>query len=100
MKMSVFATYPDPVSVATAAVVPIRRSEDPFEKLVAFARSLVTDAVGDSSRRIYAHALGSFLSWAAEDGRPFTKTTVYAYKAYLEAKGLAPATINLRLSAV
>src|SRR5262245_13208110 len=115
MKIAVFATYPDldtaPGESAAAphtaarkpsmAVVPIRPAGDPFGKLVRFAQTLVTDAVADPSRRIYAHALESFLNWAAEDGgRPFTKATVQAYRAHLEAKGLAPATINLRLSAV
>ena len=61
---------------------------------------LVTDAVSSPhSKRAYAKALDEFFAWAQGQGS-FSKALVTAYKSWLEAKGLAPATINLRLAAV
>src|SRR5262245_57015602 len=97
MKMSVFASDPA-ASTARAPVVPIR--PDPLRQLLDYARLLVTDAVAASSARIYAGAIDEFIAWAVEGNRPLTKATVQGYKAHLEAQGLAPSTINVRLSAV
>jgi len=53
------------------------------------------------SRRAYSVALDGFIEWWERDGRPpFAKSTVQAFRAKLAADGLAPATINLRLSAI
>jgi integrase len=69
-------------------------------QLLTLARSLVVDAIATSSRRIYAAAVDEFITWALEGNRPLTKATVQNYRAALEARGLAAATINVRLSAV
>lgn len=63
---------------------------------------LVTDGLGsEHSRRAYENALAGFLAWHAEQGcPPLNKALVQAYKAHLQAQGLAPSTVNLRLCAV
>jgi site-specific recombinase XerD len=65
---------------------------------------LVVDAVtSPHSKRAYAKALAEFLDWVELQGQgigTFSKALVIAYKSWLEEKGLAPATINLRLAAV
>lgn len=63
---------------------------------------LVLDGLtSDHSRRAYGRALTDFLTWHQAQGRPMlSKATVQAYKVQLQREGLAPSTINLRLSAV
>lgn len=63
---------------------------------------LVVDGLGsEHSRRAYENALIGFFAWHAEQGRPpLSKALVQAYKAHLQAQGLAPSTVNLRLCAV
>jgi site-specific recombinase XerD len=63
---------------------------------------LVLDALtSENSRRAYAVALREYLAWHRATGQPrMDKATVQAYKAKLQADGLAPSTINLKLSAV
>ena len=61
---------------------------------------LVTDTLASPhSKRAYSQALDEFFDWAQGQGS-FTKALVMAYKSWLETKGLAPATINVRLAAV
>jgi site-specific recombinase XerD len=65
-------------------------------------RALVLDSVASPhSRRAYAKALDDFLDWqqSACPG-PFSKAMVQQYRARLEAGGLAPSTINVRLAAI
>lgn len=64
--------------------------------------NLVLDGLtSEHSRRAYERALLDFMAWHAEQGRPaLSKALVQAYKAKLQADGLAPSTVNLRLSAV
>jgi site-specific recombinase XerD len=64
--------------------------------------NLVLDGLNsEHSRRAYERALLDFMAWHAEQGRPpLTKAFVQAYKGKLQADGLAPSTVNLRLSAV
>ena len=64
--------------------------------------SLVLDAVSSRhTRRAYAQALEEFLIWFQDEpARTFTKATVQNYRAELETKGLAPSSINVRLSAI
>ena len=53
------------------------------------------------SKRAYGKALEDFLAWHYEQGRPpLSKSLVQRYKAILEARELAPSTVNLRLSAI
>ena len=55
----------------------------------------------DNSRRAYGVALREFMGWYAATGQSrLDKAAVQAYKAKLQADGLAPSTINLKLSAV
>lgn len=66
---------------------------------------LVQDGLTSAnSKRAYAHALDSFFDWWNEqhsNGRPtLNKATVQNYKAMLQARGLAPSSINQHLSAI
>ena len=55
----------------------------------------------ENSRRAYERALIDFLAWYVEAGRPgLSKATVQSFKAKLQGDGLAPSSINLKLSAV
>jgi site-specific recombinase XerD len=65
-------------------------------------KELVLDAVSSPlTKLMYAHAIGEFFAWWEDQGRPaFTRATVQKYRAHLEARGLAPASINQRLSAL
>ena len=65
-------------------------------------RALVLDSVSSPhSRRVYAQALDEFRNWcehATADG--FTRETVQRYRAHLEARGLAPSSLNLHLTVI
>jgi site-specific recombinase XerD len=64
--------------------------------------SLVLDGISSRhTRRAYSQALDEFLIWFRDDpGREFNKAAVQRYRAELEIKGLAPSSINVRLSAI
>jgi site-specific recombinase XerD len=52
-------------------------------------------------RDSYGRALARFVAWSQENGAAgFTKATVQAYRASLEARGLAPSSVNVELSAL
>lgn len=65
-------------------------------------RSLALDSLSSAhSRRAYGQALDAFQLWCsanAADG--FNKATVQRYRAALGERGLAPSSINVRLSAI
>src|ERR1039458_2446058 len=65
-------------------------------------KSLVLDSLSSShSRRPYAQALDHFHVWAAMNSpEGFNKATVQRYRLALEQQGLAPSSINIRLSAI
>ena len=65
-------------------------------------KQLVLDAVSSPlTRLMYGHAMTKYFAWWEEQGRPaFVRATVQKYRAHLEARGLAPASINQRLSAL
>ena len=65
-------------------------------------KRLVLDSVtSPHSKRAYEQALDAFQRWCAETGAAgFTKATVQAYRAALEAAGMAASSINVRLSAI
>jgi hypothetical protein len=64
---------------------------------VAVLRSLASP----DSRRGYQHAIDEFVAWYCSEPRlAFNKTVVLRYRFYLEERGLAPGTINVRLAAV
>lgn len=64
--------------------------------------ALATDSVDSpNSRRNYRVALTEFLDWHSERGQPaLSKALVQEYKAHLLSRGLAPSTINVKLSAI
>jgi site-specific recombinase XerD len=64
--------------------------------------SLVLDGIASPhTRRAYSQALDEFLIWFRDEpGREFNKAAVQKYRAELEIKGLAPSSINVRLSAI
>src|SRR5215475_14021033 len=63
---------------------------------------LVLDSVTSvHSKRVYRQALNDFARWCEESGAGgFTRATVQAYRASLEAGGLAASSINVKLSAL
>ncbi len=63
---------------------------------------LVQDSVPSlNSRRAYGGAITSFLEWYNLVGRPsLSKAMVQNYKVHLQARGLAPSSINQHLSAI
>jgi len=74
----------------------------PGADALAAVKQLVLDAVSSPLTRVmYARALEDFFAWWNGQGRPpFTRATVQAWRAALESKGLAPASVNQNLSAV
>lgn len=64
--------------------------------------ALVLDGLhSPHSKRAYGAALQEFLAWYEAQGRPgLNKATVQHYRTHLQERGLSPASINLRLSAV
>jgi site-specific recombinase XerD len=71
-------------------------------KPLAGVRQLVLDAVSSPHTRVmYGHAIEEFFRWWEDEDRPaFLRATVQKYRAHLEARGLAPASVNQRLSAL
>jgi integrase len=64
-------------------------------------RTLLNTLGSLQSKRAYGFAIDHFVSWyCSEPGSAFSKTVVLRYRLELEARRLAPATINLRLAAV
>jgi integrase len=54
-----------------------------------------------SGQRTYDHAIREFVAWYCSEPRlAFNRTVVLRYRIYLERRGYAPATINLRLAAI
>ena len=64
--------------------------------------SLVVNAVrSDHSKRAYARAVADFCAWWQQcDHQTLSKAVIQQYRAALERRGLAPSSINLRLSAI
>lgn len=64
--------------------------------------AMVLDAVGsDRTRRDYGRALNDFIVWYQSEGQTaLNKAAVNAHVAALKAKGVTPASINQRLSAI
>ncbi len=62
--------------------------------------ALVLDGLtSEHSRRAYAEGLARFFAWLRrQPPQPFSKALVQAYRAWLVEQGLAPSTVNLRLS--
>jgi integrase len=71
---------------------------DPIHRI----RGLVLDSVSSPhSKRVYGKAVDEFFAWHERAGRPgLNKAAVQAFRADLEARPLAPSTINVYLSAI
>ena len=69
---------------------------------LAQAKSAVLNSLTSrSGQRTYDHAIDEFVDWYCSEPRlAFNRTVVLRYRIYLEQKGYAPNTINLRLAAV
>jgi site-specific recombinase XerD len=66
-------------------------------EVVARLKALVLDTVSsEHSRRAYSKALDDFLAFLGP--RPFTRASLQEFRSHMEAAGLAPASINLRLA--
>src|SRR6478752_3021173 len=65
-------------------------------------KALVLDSVSSPiTRRVYNLGLDEFFEWFGQEVRPgFTKATVAAWRVALEARGLGPISINVRITAV
>lgn len=62
---------------------------------------MVTDGLtSPKSKLAYSKSNTDFLAWCDDEGRSFNKATVQNYKTVLEARGLAPSSINQQLSAI
>jgi len=65
-------------------------------------KALVLDSVASPvTRRVYNLGLDEFIAWYGQEPRPgLTKATVNAWRVVLEARGLGPVSINVRMTAV
>jgi hypothetical protein len=65
-------------------------------------KTLVLDSVSSPiTKRVYNLGLDEFFAWYGQEPRPgFTKATVNAWRAELEARGLGSVSINVRITAV
>jgi site-specific recombinase XerD len=66
------------------------------------AKTAVSESLrSPGSRRCYEHAIAEFIDWYCSEPRlGFNKAVVTRYRMHLEARGLAPGTVNLRLAAI
>jgi site-specific recombinase XerD len=66
------------------------------------SKASVLQSLGSvASKRTYTYAINDFITWYCSEPRlAFGRTVVLRYRYELEARRLAPATINLRLAAV
>lgn len=67
-----------------------------------FSRTAVLNSLTSvEGQRGYGHAIDEFVDWYCSEPRlALNRTVVLRYRSYLEARLLAPGTINLRLGAV
>src|SRR6202046_5435578 len=67
-----------------------------------FSKTAVLNSLTSADgQRGYSHAIDEFVDWyCSEPRRVLNRTVVLRYRSYLEARLLAPGTINLRLGAV
>ncbi len=73
----------------------------PTNDLELIKRSVLDAVTSPLTRHMYAVALDRFLAWWQAQGRPgFNRATVERYRAALEAQGLAPASVNQKLTAI
>ena len=89
---------PEPLELVPAGDAHLTPAGPAREALI----SLVMHAVDSpNTQRNYRIALDEFLDWWDAAARPvLTKAVVQEYKTVLQGRGLAPSTINLKLSAL
>jgi len=65
-------------------------------------KKLVTDGLTSKySQVMYGKAIDDFLAWYMEQGKPgLTKAVVQAYRIHLQGSGLAPSSINQKMTAI
>jgi site-specific recombinase XerD len=87
-------------SVELALITPAEAKPRP--PLWAAMQSLVLEGLSSvHTRRSYEQSLEEFLIWlSADPSLAFNKATVQKYRSELQAKSLAPASVNVRLSAI
>ena len=72
-----------------------------FQDLDNAKAAVLANLHSPGSRRCYAHAIVEFIVWyCAKPRLGFNKSVVTLYRMHLEARRLAPGTVNLRLAAV
>src|SRR6266700_2508363 len=66
-----------------------------------FKTAVLSSLTSDDGQHGYGHAIDEFVDWYCSESRlALNRTVVLRYRNYLEARLLAPGTINLRLGAV
>src|ERR1035437_10871350 len=88
--------------MGSTAVIVSKVGDRPDRAAWRIVTGLVLDGISSRhTRRAYSQALDEFLIWFNdESGREFNKATVQKYRSELDLKGLAPSSINVRLSAI
>jgi site-specific recombinase XerC len=88
--------------MACNAIILSRTEHWPRDEDWNLITSLVLDGIASPhTRRAYSQALEEFLIWFRDvPEREFNKATVQKYRTELETKGLAPSSVNVRLSAI
>ena len=79
------------------------RPEPDLQQVLDRIRTLVLDAVSSPhTKAVYGRALDEFLAWyELEQPGPLSRAVVQRYRAaVLEARGLAPSSINVKLAAI
>jgi site-specific recombinase XerD len=73
----------------------------PYHDLQPIIDIVIDGLTSQHSKDAYERSLREFLTWFDQAGRPgLSKATLQRYKNVLQDQGLAPATINLKLSAI
>ena len=63
--------------------------------------TVLNSLTSTSAKRTYDHAIAEFVHWYCSEPRlAFNRVVVLRFRIYLQQRGYAPATINLRLAAV
>jgi len=67
-----------------------------------FSKTAVLNSLSSvDGQRGYGHAIDEFVDWYCSEPRlALNRTVVLRYRSYLEARLLAPGTVNLRLGAI
>lgn len=103
------ADAPNQEAVEEPPPMPKKQQHRPISRLIRFTvpeleetkRSILNTLVSPHSRRSYDRAISSFISWYCGEPRfGFNRAVVTRYRSFLERQQLAPATVNLHLSAI